>query len=233
MGNPGMDEFNMQTDDVLSSQRQKEIEELTKKLTKFKPTHVVLEIRSKQDSITNMQYQQYLKGKFKLPANESYQLGFRLAKMNNNTKVYCVDEAGPFDFGKVMQFAMQNGFGNMVQEMTTTIQNFIKEEENILKKTTLPDYYKRINHPDQHSMSHDWHLNLLHIANKNEFPGAELVRDLYDRNLKIMANILKIGKQEPEARILVIYGSSHSAFFKSIINLSNEIEIIESYDYLK
>jgi len=232
MGNPGADVFNMTADDVLSSHRQEEIEELVKNLLKFKPTHIALEIRSSQDSITNIHYQKYLEGEFALPANESYQIGFRLAKVSGSKKVYCVDEHGPFDFNKLMQFAVENGFGELVQEMTSKVQNHINEEEALLKTTPLPAYYKMINHPDIHKQSHDWHLKLLLIANNKEFAGAELMRDLYERNLKIMANIMAIKEEDPSARILIIYGNGHSAFFKSILSASNEFEVVESYDYL-
>lgn len=230
MANPGADVFNMQADDVLSPHRQKEMEELVAVLLKFKPTKIVLEENSKLDSVHNARFHSYLEGNHKLIANESQQIGFRLAKYSGHKKVYCVDETGKFDFNAVMQFAMQNGQGQSIQAMMGTIQNHIAAENKLLLESTLSQYFKHMNSPKNQEMGLDWYMKLLDIADEKSFPGPELVSDVYERNLKIMSNIFRLS-DSTEDRILVIYGNGHTAFFKSILLGSDRFEWVDVFDY--
>ncbi|MBK9256680.1 MAG: hypothetical protein IPM42_14425 [Saprospiraceae bacterium] len=230
MANPGADVFNMQADDVLSPHRQKEMEELVSVLLKFKPTKIVLEVSSKTDSLYNASYQSYIEGNHKLTANEAQQLGFRLAKYSGHKKVFCVDETGKFDFDAVMQFAMQNGQGQSIQTMMGTIQNHIATENKLLLESTLIQYFKHMNSPENQEMGLDWYMKLLNIADGKSFPGPELVSDVYERNLKIMSNIFRL-TDSPEDRILVIYGNGHTAFFKSILLGSEKFDWVDVFNY--
>lgn len=231
MANPGADVFNMQADDVLSPHRQKEMEELVSELLKFKPTKIILEVSSKMDSIYNKGYQSYIDGNHKLTTNEAQQLGFRLAKYSGHKKVYCVDETGKFDFDPVMQFAMQNGQGQSVQAMMGTIQNHIAAENKLLLESTLTQYFKHMNRPENQEMGLGWYMKLLDIADGKSFPGPSLVTDVYERNLKIMSNIFRVSDSAHD-RILVIYGSGHTAFFKSILLGSDRFEWVDVFEYL-
>jgi hypothetical protein len=230
MANPGADVFNMQADDVLTTHRQKEMEELVSVLLKFKPTKIVLEENSKLDSVHNARFQSYVEGNHKLTANESQQIGFRLAKYSGHKKVFCVDESGKFDFDAVMQFAMQNGQGQSIQTMMGTIQNHIATENKLLLESTLIQYFKHMNRPENQEMGLGWYMKLLDIADGKSFPGPELVSDVYERNLKIMSNIFRLS-DSPEDRILVIYGNGHTAFFKSILLGSERFEWVDVFDY--
>lgn len=230
MANPGADVFNMQADDVLSPHRQKEMEELVSLLLKYKPTKIVLEVSSSIDSLYNDKYRAYVNGSHKLTANEAQQLGFRLAKYSGHKKVFCVDETGKFDFDAVMQFAMKSGQGQYVQSMMGVIQNHIANENKLLLESTLSQYFKHMNSPENQEMGLDWYMKLLNIADGKSFPGPELVSDVYERNLKIMSNIFRLS-DNAEDRILVIYGNGHTAFFKSILLGSQKFEWVDVFDY--
>lgn len=230
MANPGADVFNMQADDVLSVHRQKEMEELVSLLLKYKPTKIVLEVSSSIDSLYNDRFQAYVNGSHKLTANEAQQLGFRLAKYSDHKKVFCVDEEGKFDFDAVMQFAMKSGQGQYVQSMMGVIQNHIANENKLLLESTLSQYFKHLNSPENQEMGLDWYMKLLNIADGKSFSGPELVTDVYERNLKIMSNIFRI-TNNPDDRILVIYGNGHTAFFKSILLGSQKFEWEDVFDY--
>jgi hypothetical protein len=230
MANPGADVFNMQADDVLSVHRQKEMEELVSLLLKYKPTKIVLEVSSSIDSLYNDRYQAYVNGSHKLTSNEAQQLGFRLAKYSDHKKVFCVDEEGKFDFDAVMQFAMKSGQGQYVQSMMGVIQNHIANENKLLLESTLSQYFKHLNSPENQEMGLDWYMKLLNIADGKSFSGPELVTDVYERNLKIMSNIFRI-TNNPDDRILVIYGNGHTAFFKSILLGSQKFEWEDVFDY--
>src|SRR5260221_8051074 len=80
MGNPGLDAFNMQADDVTVPKRQKEIEEFVALLATFRPTKICLEAGIDRQLKLNENYQAYLNGGKGLRKNETDQIGFRLAK---------------------------------------------------------------------------------------------------------------------------------------------------------
>jgi hypothetical protein len=231
MANPGADVFNLQADDVLAPKRQAEMQELVNKLAKFKPTKIVVEVDSNYDSIFNVRYRNYVKGGYALKQNESEQIGFRLAKQLGHTNIHCVDEPGKFDFNSVMQFGMANGMGQDLQTMMGMVQEHIKAENTRLAQSTIGAFLKEMNRPEVHLQGLDWYMKLLNISKKGEFPGPELVTDVYERNLKIMSNIFRLKENEQE-RILVIYGNGHSSFFKSILLGSQEFEWIDVYEYL-
>lgn len=191
-----------------------------------------MEESSKLDSVYNARYQSYLEGNHKLTPSESQQIGFRLAKYSGHKKIYCVDETGKFDFDAVMQFAMQNGQGQSIQTMMGTIQNQIAAENKLLLESTLTQYFKHMNSPKNQEMGLEWYMKLLDIADGKSFPGPELVTDVYERNLKIMSNIFRLSNN-PDDRILVIYGNGHTAFFKSILLGSEKFEWVDVFDYLQ
>jgi hypothetical protein len=61
MANPGLDHFNLQSDDVLAPKRQAEIQDLVNRLAAFKPTKIAVEAPF-GDSLTRARYQNYLAG---------------------------------------------------------------------------------------------------------------------------------------------------------------------------
>ena len=90
MSNPGADQFNLESDDVLLPKRQAEIEDVVKKLAEFKPTKIAIEAPF-GDSATLARYQNYLAGTHELRRSEEEQIGFRLAKMLGHQSIYPID----------------------------------------------------------------------------------------------------------------------------------------------
>jgi hypothetical protein len=79
MDNPGLDEVNLQADDVRSPKRQQELDDLVQKLAQFKPTVIAIEAPY-GDHTWPDRYQKYLAGQYTLGRNEIEQIGVRGAK---------------------------------------------------------------------------------------------------------------------------------------------------------
>jgi hypothetical protein len=107
MSNPGHDIFNMHADDVLAPRRQQEIAELAEVLRKFKPTKIAVEHDSQGK--LNARYEKYLAGNYVLTANETDQIGLRLAKELGHITIYAVDADGDFPFQRVVNYAKATG----------------------------------------------------------------------------------------------------------------------------
>lgn len=233
MTNPGLDAVNLTSDDVLSEKRQAEIEALVKKLARFKPTKIAVEVRkgSKADSLLQVHYAQYLEGTYTLAKHESEQIGFRLAKLMGHSKVYPIDAPGEFDMNKVMGFAMSNGMGTEAQALMQEMQGFMKQEDEALKKSTVTAHFAHMNTPGFIAKSWEVYQRFLPFHKGNVYPGADLFAENIRRNLKIVSNLLDV--KEANDRILVIYGAGHIPFLQKIVEGSPEIKVVDPLAYLK
>uniref|UniRef100_A0AB33KZV3 TraB/GumN family protein n=1 Tax=Tenacibaculum sp. Pbs-1 TaxID=3238748 RepID=A0AB33KZV3_9FLAO len=78
-------------EDLNSSKRQLELKKLVENLAKFKPTKILVEREPILTDSLSKKLIDFKKGKYELPNNELYQIGFRLAKELNLNKIYGID----------------------------------------------------------------------------------------------------------------------------------------------
>jgi len=78
-GNPGRDVVNVRVPDVLSPDRQREIEAVVDQLAAFRPTRVAVEWPAEEQARLDQRYADYRAGRHTLTANERDQIGLRLA----------------------------------------------------------------------------------------------------------------------------------------------------------
>jgi hypothetical protein len=89
---PGQDAYKPKFSlDIKSAQRQHEVENVVEQLAEFRPTKVAVEATPDQQPRLDSLYSRYLAGTYQLGANETYQLGFRLAKRLGHSRVYAAD----------------------------------------------------------------------------------------------------------------------------------------------
>ena len=93
--NPGLDAVKYTPIDVMQPEQQAYVVALSERLARFAPTKVLLEYADDADEKINRRYRDYLAGKFELPRNEVYQVGFRVAKLMGHTRVYGFDAEAP------------------------------------------------------------------------------------------------------------------------------------------
>ena len=76
---------------VFTEQRQQEVADIIDQLAAFQPTKIAIERTQHIQPQCDIEYQAYERGEFELPADEIYQLGFRLAKRLGHMRVHCVN----------------------------------------------------------------------------------------------------------------------------------------------
>jgi hypothetical protein len=230
--NPGLDVVNTKVDDVLNPKRQEEIKTITNLLARFKPSKVMLESMTKYDSLHNARYQRYLKNEHKLSRNERQQLGYRLARKLGHKRIYTVDHSGRFPMGKVMEYAKENGQYKIIADGLVASKRKSKKDEEFLKTHSMLDFLIRMNEPEQIRRSHQFYLGMCaKIGKENEYPGIDLVKDWYERNLRIYTNVLR--RAEEGDRIVLIFGAGHAPILKHLFQNAIDFEYIEVNDYLK
>lgn len=230
--NPNQDVVNMQLDDVLAAKRQKEIQEVTDKLATFKPTKIALEIQPEHQSKVEQNYKNYKKDEYKLRANESEQLGYRLAKQLDLPTVYCVDAQNDWFFDSLMTYVAQHGQAPMMQSAFAPIMEMMKSEEEFLRTHTMGEHLYKINNKEQILKSNAFYLSSFpKIGAGDSYIGTELVADWYRRNMKIYTNVLRFAEEGD--RILIIFGQGHARLLRHFFEDTFDFEIVEVTDYLK
>ena len=211
MANPGHDIFNMQADDVLAPKRQQEIAELAAVLEKFKPTKIAVEHDSQEK--LNARYAKYLAGTYALTANETDQIGLRLAKELGHTAIYAVDADGDFPFQRVVNFAKASGQSARLEAMMGEIGKMVKAEDEYLKSHTVLQMLLSMNSDAKVAQDVGFYYLEAHYGEPGDYAGPDLLAEWYRRNVRIYNNVTKL-VTSPEDRILVIFGAGHLGWLR-------------------
>ena len=229
MDNPGMDYANATADDVLAPHRQAEIAAVAQALAEFRPTRIAVEVPPSRDSAVNAQYQAYRAGRYTLTRNEVDQLGYRLAAMLGHERVYPVDYRLDMDFGGAMQWAAQNGQGELAQRMAAEVQALVAEMNARIATASIGAVLADANSARADSL-HGLYLLLATVGRDTTYKGAREVANWYTRNLHIFANIARVA--QPGERVLVIVGSGHGTLLRQFTDESPDLELVSVQPYL-
>jgi hypothetical protein len=229
MDNPGRDVMNVQSDDVLTEKRQKEIREFVNLLKRFKPTKIAVEMPFGSAKLDE-QYSRYLRGEYQLTRNEIDQIGFRLAKDLNHGKMYAVDADGAFDIGRVFAFAAANNQQDTIDKGMAIAKQQVAEGNKLIQTATIKEIYKVNNDQQRINEAHRAYLMMSRIGKGKEYPGVDLLADWYERNLKIFSNIQRIIESKDD-RVLVIIGGNHVKHLQQFIEDSGEYNLEKANKY--
>jgi len=214
-----------------SEKRQQEIKEVVEKLKEFRPTKVMLEFPAFDSHYLDSLYTETLKGNHDYTINEIEQLGFRLAKKLNHSKVYSIDHKLDLPFEKLIEFAEKNDkerFKNMV----ASVEKQDKKESDFLETNSILDYLIYRNSNEEDIRNKDQYLNkTAKFVNDSSYIGAKFVSKWWERNIYMMTNIDKWITSTD--RVLVIVGAAHRAVLKDFYEDRTDIEYVEITNFLK
>jgi hypothetical protein len=227
--NPGLDVVKTEVADVLLPARQAEVERTVAALARFRPTKIVIEAVPASAARWDSLYRAYRAGTHALARDEREQLGLRLAARLGHARVYPIDHAGEFPFGAVMAYAQTRDTA-AARRLQAGLATVGAEENRRQRELTIPGNLRLRNDPRQIAAGHGLYLSLNSVGAGDGYAGAALVSKWYERNLYIFANLQRIAL--PGDRILVIYGSGHSAIFRELIRYTPGMTLAEAIDYL-
>ena len=239
---PGLDAYKEQHQlDVLSEERQQEIDDLFKLLKEYRPTKILLEAdRIESDSLLNARYNAYLKKEFDISdrRNEIYQLGFKLAEKMNHDRIYCIDAVPGWcgvdlDWDTFDEDAYMDSLGQLDKMNRYDYERFYQWADSIKMHISLTEYFKMLNDPKTIDKSHQPYLTewLLSGAGDN-YLGADSLARWYRRNIRIFSNIYDIADFDSEDRMLLIIGSGHVKLLKQMLTDSPDFNYVEINTYL-
>jgi Family of unknown function (DUF5694) len=229
--NPGQDQFNVKSDNVLTEKRQKELENLVNELARFKPTHVALEYDRNTGNGDEL-YQKYLKGEYTLSADEREQIGFRLARLLEHKHIYAVDESRlqlDFNPGK-----LASEFSSLLEQLSKTGNKIIGDINTWVSQKSIGAVLSRLNTPELDRLNIDLYYRfLLPIGKGNNQPGADAVARWYQRNLYILHHIKEIvSADKSEKKVMVVFGQGHTSMLKQFLQYSSEFELADIQQFL-
>lgn len=228
--NPNADYVKSDFPDHLSDKKQKEITEVLDLLAKFKPTKIVVEREPENIKVLD-NYQQYLKDNYKLTANETEQIGFRLAKRFNHQQVYLADHQLGMDIDSVMKAANETQNTQFLQ----FFQKIIGEAQAMQKhqaQITVREALSELNEPLLQEKTKDFYLQMARVRSKDKFVGADVLAAWYQRNFRVFTNLSQI-INSPNDRVLVIFGQGHIAYLRDAIKSCPDMQLIEPNNYLQ
>lgn len=238
--------------DVLLPKRQKEIKEFSASAVRYKPDVVMVEVLPENQKEIDSLYSLFLQNKLNFEdlsdgRSEVHQLGFRISKQLNLSKIYCVNAPGG-----TSQSILDNGENIELYKKEGLALRAIVNEKNIAfqkDSLSLKDYLIFLNQPQ--TINKIYHLRYITPARvingtfKNpdamidttfinpKYIGAELISVFKKRDYKIYSNIVTARREKNAKKILLIIGVAHIGSLKSIIRDDDEFNIIDANKYLK
>lgn len=236
-------------DSPLSRKRQREIRDIVKKLSEFKPDQIFVENIPESQELWDDVYTNYLKGVMPsnrtILENEIFQIAIRVAALNPGTDgVTCINfehdkiNANDATLKKWEAFSEElisrrPDYDNFFKQnllASKVFNEFIAEHESWMK-LPLKEHLIKMN--EEESLRKLQYFNVLGWMDNNTAGlGAEFTTRDYYRNLKIIQNMYSKLKNT-DKRILIIYGAAHAKIFRDILESHPVFEIVDISKILK
>lgn len=227
----GLDTVKVEDVNVFDAGSQAFLNSFARAVADFGPTHVLLEYSPHNEAAVNDEYKQYLADDFELPANEIYQLGFRIARLSELRRVTSFDhrevgwEATPmFEYAKQHDPASMAGFEQLIEQIT-------EDEEKARATMTLKQLLLRQNDPPMERLNMGIYVKTNSIGAGDGYAGADAAASWWHRNFRMYANIQRVA--QPGTRVLAIGGTGHMAIIKQLLALDADREAVDPVPYLK
>ena len=231
MSNPGLDAVNVTADDVLSPKRQREIEALAARLAAFRPTKVAVEIPYGRDTLSNALYRRYLAGTHALDHTEMQQLGFRVAKAAGLPRITGIDYDLDVNLAGVMVWALTHGQPELPTAAQSLTGRLVAEADSMMRHATVGEIIEALNSARADS-AHGIYMAALRVGADTSYPGATVAARWYERNLKIVSNILRV-IDSPDDRVLVIIGAAHAPILRELLERVPGVRVVPAATVLR
>ncbi|ATW03611.1 DUF5694 domain-containing protein [Sphingorhabdus sp. YGSMI21] len=230
--NPGADLNNAKVDDVLTPQRQKELEALAETLKTFQPTVVAVEA-SAEPPYADTGYSGFKPEDLTKERNEVVQMGYRVAHAAGIERVYAIDEQPSegepdyFPYGSVQQQAEETGEAERLKIMSDFGAMMARFEEE-QKSKSIPELLMFWNGD---TLPDDFYWNIMTIGQGEKQTGAELAAYWFMRNAKIFNKLVQV--TQPGDRVILIFGSGHRAWLREMVEKTQGYELEPVMPYLQ
>ena len=228
------DLINVETDNVLSDQRQAELQDLAEALAAFQPTVIVTERVTTAPDYIDPRYLEFDDEMLATVPNERVQVAYRLARMIGTDRVYGLDEQPSegepayFPFGRVMEHAAETGKAEEIQAYLGTLEQMVVEETQRLMAFSMRQALLEVN--TGALSSPEFYYALLKYDEGESQPVAELNAYWMMRNAKIFSKLEDV--TQPGDRVVVVYGAGHKFWLDHFVENTPGFAVVDPAEYL-
>ncbi|WP_144281447.1 DUF5694 domain-containing protein [Chryseobacterium echinoideorum] len=228
-----------QTSDAVSTvfdehniQNQNEVKKVARLLAEFKPTIIIIENLPKNDSIRNINYQQYVQNPkliFENP-DEIELLAYEVGRLSGAKKIYGIDYKESYNY-RIEYFVPDK----VDKKTTAEYWKLLDENEKINPEQGISFYelFKLNNHPQYLESLININADILtYVSTRGKSEGADEASKFYHRNLVMFSNLNQIPVDKND-RIFILMGGTHTAFFNDFLKRSPKYKLEETFKYLK
>jgi hypothetical protein len=237
MDNPGLDEINVDADDVLAPDRQTELEALTDRLAEWNPERIAVEWPYDWQADVDSLYEEYRTGarrydereaidansRFDSEADlgcrdETIQVGFRLADALDHERVSPIDHPmdaanDDFDALKESDFEPERKADYSLPDL----DRHGREVDERLASSTVPKFLRWTNEEEQLRVNHDWMFDKgVRWGEDDNFGGPQWLASWYDRNFRMVHNLWRAIERDDD-RVLLLVGSGHVRVLRHLL----------------
>lgn len=229
--NPGLDVVKIGHVNVMTDENQAYLESLANRLSEFDPTVVLLEYSPVRQAEIEARYQRYLDDDFELPANEIYQIGFRVAALSGADTVHGFDEQQVHWKAEPLFEYMETTDTDTGERMSATIERITKEEAAAHETMSLAALLARANDPELDAANRSLYLMTNHVGDGDNFVGADAAASWWHRNFRMYASVQR--HAQPGERVLVVAGQGHTAILRQLLADDPDRKAVDVRPYLQ
>jgi len=234
-GGSKSDIISVETDSVLSPQKQSELEEVARRLAAFKPTVIVTERITSAPDYIDPKYLEYTPADLATNENERVQIAYRLASMAGVSRVVGLDEQPTegepdyFPFDTVMAHIAASGRQAEMDALINSSREQAEKEMKHFSSLTMSEALVEAN--GESFASPDFYYQILEFDSGEDQPGAELNAYWFMRNAKIFAKLIDVTK--PGDRVIVVFGAGHKFWLEHLAEHTPGFKVVDPVDFLQ
>jgi len=219
--NPGRDAVKTRSLDVTTAESQQYLEALARQIaTHFRPTRVLLEYPPSSQAAIERQYRDFRSGRFELPVNEIYQLGFRVASYSRLEQVSSFDHQDvEWQADRMLEYAEKKD-PQAVTDFNRKIEELTAQSQLQQQTLSLQQLLELHNDPRELAANKALYIDTNAIGVRDGYAGADAAASWWHRNFRMYANIQ--AEAQPGERVLVIAGSGHVAILADFLQWDSQ-----------
>lgn len=166
------------------------------------------------------------------PPNENIAIGAALAARLGLERVYLVDD-------HIADSPDEPGFGEAIQRVwnikpVPAVRTEYRRREASLKNASdVLDLYRFLNDPATQRATIAADMGAAAMQATPQLYGRRYLAWWETRNLRMVANIRASYARRPDARVLVIVGATHKAYFDAYLDMMQDVVLVDTEKVLK
>lgn len=217
--NPGRDMVKTRVIDVMAPHSQAYLDGLAGRMAAFKPTHVLAECSPTDQAAFDQRFTDYVAGSYVLPSNETYQIGFRVAKQAGLRGVTCFDEQEVGWNAQPMFDYMDKHDARAKQDMEATFKTLSAQMDGEQATLPLVRLLQLTSDPARDALNKGLYLRTNAVGAGDGFAGADASASWWHRNFRMYANVQKAAVAG--SRVVVLAGQGHAAILKDLLAMDD------------